>query len=304
MSGSPSATLVFAMDPRGAKVLGDALTAAGFRFGSLAHAQWQARGEGVVASLYNSGKLVVQGPGAEAFRARFLQMGIAVAGKSHPGDAELPPAANSLGSDEAGKGDTFGPLCVVAVAVDAAAAEELARAGVADSKTLSDARVLALAEHFAARLPHEARVLQPAEYNAAWAAAGRNVNKLLAQLHVDCLTQLHERTGFTIAVVDRFAAESPVRAALAKRAPKLRVTEVPRAERHLATAAASVLARAAFVEGVGKLEQFAATDLPLGSGSPVGPALRRYVEIHGVAALGQVAKLHFKNVQRFIQDVH
>lgn len=301
MSGGPSATLVVELDPRGAKVLGDALTAAGFRFGSLAHAQWQARGEGVVASLYKSGKLVVQGAGAEAFRARFLQMGVVTAaGKKD--DADLPPAANSLGSDEAGKGDTFGPLCVVAVAVDGPAAEELARAGVADSKTLSDTRVMALAEHFGARLPHETRVLMPEEYNAAWAAAGRNVNKLLAQLHVDCLTKLHERTGFTIAVVDRFAAESPVRAGLAKRAPKLRVTEVPRAERHLATAAASVLARAAFVDGVGRLEQLAATDLPLGSGSPVAPALRRYAEIHGLGALGKVAKLHFKNVQRFIQD--
>lgn len=301
MNPGASATLVFELDPRGAKLLGDALTAAGFRFGPLAHAHWQARGEGVVASLYKSGKLVVQGRDAGAFSARFLQHAAPRgAGAAEAGD--LPPAANSLGSDEAGKGDTFGPLCVVAVAVDAAAADELARAGVADSKTLSDARVLALAEHFRARLPHEERILPPPLYNAAWAAAGRNVNKLLARLHVECLTALHERTGFSVAVVDRFAAESPVRAALAKCAPRLRVTEVPRAERHLATAAASVLARAAFVEGVAQLEERAATDLPLGSGAPVGPALRRYVEIHGRDALGAVAKLHFKNVQSFLHD--
>jgi ribonuclease HIII len=301
MSASPPATLVFELDPRGAKVLGDSLAAAGFRFGPLAHAQWQARGEGVIASLYKSGKLVVQGREADGFSARFLQHCAPRTAKAAASD-DLPAAANSLGSDEAGKGDTFGPLCVVAVAVDASAADELARAGVADSKTLTDARVLTLAEHFGARLPSEARILQPPEYNAAWAAAGRNVNKLLTKLHAECLSVLQARTGHLVAVVDRFSAESPVRAALARTSPKLRVTEVPRGERHLAVAAASVLARAAFLEGIAQLEERAATDLPLGSGTPIAPALRRYVEIHGVAGLGQVAKLHFKNVQRFIQD--
>lgn len=300
MSASPPATLVFELDPRAAKLLGDALTAAGFRFGPLAHAQWQARGEDVIASLYKSGKLVVQGRAADAFSARYLQHRAPRQGKVEA-SADLPPAAGSLGSDEAGKGDTFGPLCVVAVAVDADAADELARAGVADSKTLTDARVLTLAEHFGERLPSEARILQPPEYNAAWAAAGHNVNKLLTKLHAECLSALHARTGHAVAVVDRFSAESPVRAALAKSAPRLRVTEVPRGERHLAVAAASVLARAAFLAGIAQLEERAATDLPLGSGTPIAPALRRYVEIHGVAGLGLVAKLHFKNVQRFIQ---
>jgi ribonuclease HIII len=300
MSASRPTILVFELDPRGGKLLGDALAAAGFRFGPLAHAQWQARGEGVVASLYRSGKLVVQGRELEAFRARFLG-GSQLAG-SAVDLSDLPPAVGALGSDEAGKGDTFGPLCVAAVAVDAQAAAELTAAGVADSKTLTDPRVLALAAHFAERVPHEQRVLPPADYHAAWIAAGRNVNRLLTRLHVECLVALRERTGFKVAVVDRFATDSPVSAELAKRAPGLRVIEVPRAERHLATAAASVLARAAFLDGLAALAQHWATDLPAGSGTPVGPALRRFTEIHGRDALGQVAKLHFQNVQRFLAD--
>lgn len=299
MSGA--ATLVFELDPRGGKLLGDALASAGFRFGPLAHAQWQARGEGVVASLYASGKLVVQGAGAPAFCERFLR-GRAPRGASAVAAADLPPVANALGSDEAGKGDTFGPLCVVAVAVDAEAAEELAAAQVADSKTLSDPRVRALAEHFSARLPHEARVLPPLEYNAAWLAAGRNVNRLLARLHAECLAALRQRTGHAVAVVDRFAADSPVTRALGAAAPGLRVVEVPRAERHLAVAAASVLARNAFLDGLAALEAEWAVDLPLGSGTPILPAMRTFVEIHGRERLGAVAKLHFQNVQRFLAD--
>ncbi len=297
-----SATLVFELDPRAGRLLEQALNAAGFRFTSLRHAQFQARGDGVVASLYASGRLVVQGKDAEAFRQRFLH-GMATRGAAPAeGDSELPPAAGAMGSDEAGKGDTFGPLVVAAVALDAEGALAAQAAGVTDSKALSDARVRALAGRFEAHLPHEIRILTPPEYNAAWQAAGRNVNRLLAQVHAECLAALRTRTGCAVAVVDRFASDSPVSAALARLAPGLRVVEVPRAERHLATAAASVLARAAFIDGVADLEREWAVDLPLGSGSPVGPALRRWAEIHGKDTLDRVAKTHFKNVQSFIHD--
>jgi ribonuclease HIII len=297
-----SATDVFELDPRAGKLLGDALQRAGFRFTPLQHAIFQARGEEVVVSLYASGRLVVQGRGTESFRARF-RAGRTPRGApgAHGGD-DLPPAAGAMGSDEAGKGDTFGPLVVAAVALDEAGAAEALQAGIADSKALTDARVRALAAHFGERLPHELRVLPPPEYMAAWIAAGRNVNKLLTRLHVECLTALRARCDATVAVVDRFAADSPVKRELASRAPGLRVVEVPRAERHPATAAASVLARAAFLDGMEALEQEWAVDLPLGSGTPVAPALRRWAEVHGKDTLGRVAKLHFKNVQTFLTD--
>lgn len=298
MSAAP-ATHVFELDLRAAKLLGDALAAAGFRFGPLAHAQWQARGEGVVASLYRSGRLVVQGRGAQDFCERFLR-GRAPRAAAQTDD--LPPAAGAMGSDEAGKGDTFGPLCVAAVALDEAAARELAEAGVADSKTLADERVRALAAHFGERLPHERRTLSPPQYNAAWLAAGRNVNALLTGLHAECLAALRARGGGAVAVVDRFAASEPVSAALRRSAPGLRVVEVPRAERHLAVAAASVLARADFLDGLAALSDHWAVDLPAGSGTPVPSALRRFAEIHGRDRLGEVAKLHFRNVQRFLDD--
>lgn len=297
-----SAPLVFELDARGGKVLADQLHRAGFRFAPLQHAQFQARGEGVVVSLYASGKLVVQGRAAEAFRERFLAACRPRAAAAEEDASDLPPAAGAMGSDEAGKGDTFGPLAVAAVALDEAAAAELREARVADSKTLTDERVHALAARFGGRLPHELRLLAPPEYNAAWQAAGRNVNRLLARLHAECLAALRARCGAAVAVVDRFAADEPVRRELARLAPGLRVVEVPRAERHLATAAASVLARAAFLDGVAALEREWAVDLPLGSGDPTKPALRRWREVHGDATLGRVAKLHFKNVQAFLAD--
>src|SRR5690348_2813095 len=51
-----------------------------------------------------------------------------------------------IGTDEAGKGDYFGPLVIAGVYVDAHSASQLLALGVCDSKQLSDAKILSLAE--------------------------------------------------------------------------------------------------------------------------------------------------------------
>ena len=305
MSGA--GTSVFVLDAGACRALRGALNDAGYAFRSLQHAHFQARGEGVVVSCYRSGKVVVQGAGAGAFRERYLAGRRAKpardkSGAGEEGGVALPPAADSLGSDEAGKGDTFGGLVVAAVAVPEGGAEELAATGVADSKTLSDARIRALAPFLREHYLYEERALEPLEYDQARTRAGSNVNTLLTQLHGDCLQALYARAGGRVAVVDRFSPRAPVTAFLRGSAPGLQVHEVPRAERHLAVAAASVLAREAFLCQMATLSERWAVDLPLGSGTPVARAMDALWQIHGDAlrrddGLRAVAKIHFKNVQ-------
>lgn len=299
---------VFELGPAQVATLRKALDAAGYDFRRLQHAHFQARGEGVVVSCYRSGKLVVQGKGAAAFQSRYLERAREAAPKgTKASDGPMPSAADSLGSDEAGKGDTFGGLVVAAVHVPADKVEELAATGVADSKTMTDGRIRELAPWLREHFDFEIRDLHAGSYNRERASVGANVNKLLAKLHVDCLQALQQRAGAQVAVVDRFAASAPVAAALKTRVPGLVVHEVPRAERHAAVAAASVLARAAFLEQIAALDEQLAIDVPLGSGTPVGKALRRLVEVHGLevleeARLTEAVKTHFKNVEAFRQS--
>ncbi len=299
---SPSAsTQVFQLSRQEGQRLAQALRQAQFEFRPLQHAEFQARGEGVVVSLYKSGKLVVQGKDAAAFQVRFLPSAPAAKAKeSSKEKSSLPQFAQSLGSDEAGKGDTFGSLVVAAVALPADKVEILQASKVADSKALEDQTVRALAPWLQGQLDWEVCSLLPDEYNQRWQQAGRNVNKLLCQLHVQCLERLQQRSGFTLAVVDRFAPSCPVQKRFTQSNPQLKVVEIPRAEAHLAVAAASVLARHQFLCDMDQLSSLWALTLPRGSGQPVGPALRRFVQIHGVEKLGAVAKLHFKNVQNFL----
>lgn len=308
-----AATHVFKLDAKEGKRLSDALHAANYEFRPLQHAQFQARGEGVVVSLYRSGKLVVQGRDADAWKMRYLDGKTPVpakekkakdgpasdegAGKASNG---WPSAADSIGSDEAGKGDTFGPLVVAAVAVAEDQVEELRSTRISDSKTMDDARIRILAPWVREHCAYEVRCLMPAEYNQAWADAGRNVNTLMTRLHFECQSALIERTGFRTAVVDRFSPSCPVSKRLQAVAPDVQVTEAPRAEAHLAVAAASVIAREAFLKGMANLSDQWGMDIPRGSGAPVPPALRRFLQIHGAGPFGEVTKLHFKNVQDFL----
>jgi len=301
-----NSTHVFKLTPAAAQRLRDALNRDGFEFRSLQHALFQARGEGVVASMYKSGKLVVQGSGAEAWHTRYLgaQEALPSADKAKAktgNEAEaLPPVADSFGSDEAGKGDTFGALVVCAIAIPGEKAEELLASKVADSKSLNDDLIRTIAPWLRDNFPFALRVLPPLEYNRRWAEAGSNVNKLLTELHCECLLELHDKTKFGAAVVDRFSPSSPVTSRLRVAAPGMTVCEVPRAERHAAVAAASVIAREAFITNLAELSGQWGLDLPLGSGSPVAPAMRRFLQLHSPAEMREVAKIHFKNVQAFL----
>jgi len=297
-----SSTQVFQLTPAAATDLRAALNQAGFEFRILQHALFQARGEGVVASMYRSGKLVVQGQGADAWHTRYLgaQETLEKRAPSTASAHELPAVADSFGSDEAGKGDTFGALVVCAVAVPEALEAQLLASRVADSKGLSDELIRTLAPWLKENYPYALRVLPPSEYNQRWTAAGSNVNKLLTELHFECLYELHKQCGFQVAVVDRFSSSSPVSTRLRTALPGLKVVEVPRAERHAAVAAASVIARDAFLTSMEELSAQWAMSFPLGSGSPVPPAMRRFVELHTLAQMSQVTKVHFKNVQLFL----
>jgi len=261
------------------------------------HASFSVRAEGVVVTCYHSGKLVVQGSGLDAFLARHLP-DLATAEPAAPDP--LPMAGVTLGSDEAGKGDYFGPLVVAAACVAPEQEARLRAAGITDSKKLRDERAATLAGLLEREVDHEYVVLMPEHYNAAHARAG-NLNVLLAEMHARALARLYARQpAATAIVVDRFAHESVLDAALARalsRHPPL--LQVAGGERHVAVAAASVLARARFLAGLQECSDACGVDLVKGAGPPVDPVARRVLAIGGRELLGKVAKLHFQNTARY-----
>jgi len=255
---------------------------------SVEHARFSVKGQGVIATLYRSGKLVVQGSEVGLFAERYL------GGRPAPPPGPIEVGVRPLvGSDEAGKGDYLGPLVVAAVRADARERAELVSAGVADSKTLSDERVRVLAPALEQRYACALEVLAPEDYNREHARAG-SLNPLLAELHARCIRRL-ARPG-DLVLVDQFARESLVADALAGVAVEL--FQRTKAEREPVVAAASVVARAHFLDGLAALSEQYAVDLTKGAGDPTDASAREFVRLHGREGLGRVAKLHFKNTHK------
>lgn len=279
------------------------LEAGAFDFRSVPHALFSVKGEGVVATFYESGKLVVQGDQPEMFVEHWL--GADEAGHSSAlKSAELSEASTKrtshavddteaiIGSDECGKGDYFGPLVVAAVRLEAGQAAKLRAAGVRDSKALSDEQCLKLGAALRRLYPHAIAELDPPRYNQTYVPG--KLNDLLGNLHAEAIGQL-ARPGIHV-LVDQFAKEALMQKKLA--AFDVRLEQRTRAESNPAVAAASIIARERFLTALAELSEDAAVDLHKGAGEPVDRAAERFVAIHGRAGLVRVAKLHFKNTQK------
>jgi len=293
----PQRTLVLRVEAELGRALEGRLSAEGFSFRPVPHAAFSARGAGVVATLYSSGKLVVQGGDPEGFAARFLEgAGVLSGGKGDPEEGPQFDEAVLVGSDESGKGDVFGPLVVAAVRLEPGQAGGLREGGVRDCKRMSDAQVRRVGGALQGALPCAVEVLAPPDYNAAYAEL-ENLNLLLADLHARAIRAV-ARPGDRV-LVDRFAQESLLEERLSQL--DLELIQRPRAERESAVAAASVVAREAFLRGLDELSERLALSCPKGAGAAADGALRELVALHGVDGLGVATKVHFRNVRRLLE---
>lgn len=216
--------------------------------------------------------------------------GSAAAGGDDPFELGVP----RIGADESGKGDFFGPLVTAAWRLEDGDAEVLRGLRVTDSKALGDGTIERIAGALEERGQGEVEVLMPREYNPRYAGL-RNVNTLLSQMHGACLRRLHERTGpVPVILVDQFARRTEDMVRAARLPAGCRLVTRTKGEADPAVAAASILARAAFVRGLRELSHEFGMTLPPGAGSPVLKAGRAFVQTFGREALDDVAKVHFK----------
>lgn len=222
---------------------------------------------------------------------------------------ELPPEGPWIGTDESGKGDYFGPLVSAAVFADHEVAERLRDLGVQDSKQLTDKRVRGLApqvRQVVGNGRYKVTPINPSRYNELYAelkAEGKNLNSLLAWGHTRSIEDLL-RKGLRprYAIVDQFADASYIEQRLMTEAreSRLDVFQFPKAETDFAVAAASILAREAFLEWLERTSARFGLVLPKGASPQVIEAAKSIAAAGGREALSEVAKLHFKTTDRVL----
>ena len=223
--------------------------------------------------------------------------------------AQLPDEGPWIGTDESGKGDYFGPLVSAAVFADEQTADRLREFGVQDSKKLTDKRVRALAPEIR-RIVGEGRYkvtpINPGRYNELYRefkSEGKNLNSLLAWGHTRSIEDLLAG-GLKprYAIVDQFADAKYIQQRLLSEARDsgLEVFQFPKAEADLAVAAASILAREAFLQWLERTSAKVGITLPKGASPQVVEAAKQVAGAGGREALAEVAKLHFKTTEQVL----
>lgn len=216
--------------------------------------------------------------------------------------SDVPIEGTWIGTDEAGKGDYMGALTVGAVFCSNETAEKLLRMGSYDSKKLTDSSIRKIAEMLKSELGSACTTvsIEPREYNREFIRMkniGNNSLDMLAGLHGLAIKKLIQ-TGAKPdrIIIDRFCTEERI----AKHLPggtyelELRV----HGEDDPAVAAASILARDAYLDSLKRIERKYNLPASAGAGTHTDVRVRAFVKSFGTEVMEDIVKLHFKNSVR------
>ena len=271
----------------------------GFEFSPKQYTLFFAQKNRLSVAAYEKGpKVLVQGRDVEEFVQFELEPKILGEAKLGYEEVHSPEMFEPhFGVDESGKGDFFGPLVISGVYVDHGIARKLLDAGVVDSKRVgSDARIRALADTIRKTSLGlvETVLIGPAKYNELYEKFG-NLNRLLGWGHARVIENLlAKKPACPRSLSDQFADARVINASLLKHGRKITIEQRPRAESDIAVAAASILAREAFINWLERKSKELGLRLERGVSASVKEAARKLVELKGPSALREVAKVHFR----------
>jgi len=301
MSGKkPTGSFVTKIDLNLSEKLKTDLIDQGFEITQPPYTEFSGKKKGVSCTLYSSGKLMVQGKEKGDFIAFYLEPEI-LKQLSYTHPETLVDLTPRIGIDEAGKGDFFGPLCIAGLYADEAQIKQLLDLGVRDSKRMNDTAIIALASEIRSHFPHSIVKINPQKYNELYEKF-HNLNKLLAWGHATAIEELVTNTGCKEVIIDQFASEHVVENALKRKHLEVSLTQRHYGEEDPIVAGASILARAAFVQGIEQLGKSVDLELPKGASAQVIKAGKALVAKHGKEMLFKMAKLHFKTTDAVLHD--
>ena len=271
----------------------------GFEFSPKPYTIFFAKKGKLSAAVYEKGpKVLVQGKGVEEFVQFELEPKILGEAKLGYEEVHSPEMFQPhFGIDESGKGDFFGPLVIAGAYVDRAIARKLIDAGVQDSKRIgSDARIRALAGEIRRAVVglFETISIGPDRYNQLYESFG-NLNRLLGWGHARVIENLlAKKPDCSRAISDQFADPKVLQNSLLQHGRKIEIEQRTKAESDVAVAAASILAREAFIDWMDRQSRELGVRLDRGSSSSTKATAEKIVSAGGPEALRKVAKVHFR----------
>lgn len=257
-------------------------------------------------TVYKSNKVMFQGAGAEREASAFTTTAVQQTSKPKTKGDQLPANFETysiIGSDETGTGDYFGPITVCAVYVPVSKIELIKELGAKDSKQINDTIIREIAPLIMKSCTYSLLILRNPRYNEIQ-AKGYSQGKIKALLHNEAIAKVLEKIEPEkpdYILIDQFAERSIYYNHI--KGKKNIITEnvlfSTKAEQlHVAVAAASIIARYAFLLEMDKISEQMGMQIQKGAGAKVDEQAARIIKKFGKEKLQSIAKWHFANTSK------
>ena len=279
------------------------------------YAIFQADTGDTIVTLYESGKAMFQGVSADIEASMWENINKNKEDldyfvdnddkeKNVKEEITIPLDITSIGSDEVGTGDYYGPIVVTASLVKKEDIPFLTELGVRDSKKLSDEQILKIVPKIIKKISYKTLMLSNKEYNEKY-GKDMNMNKIKAILHNKVLSELAKDNEYDYIVIDQFEPEKSYYNHLSEYENPLKgITFITKAEdKCMSVAVSSLISRYIFVKEMDKLGNKYDIFLPKGANYYVEDIGIKLVKKYGLDVLKNVAKLNFSNTDRILKEI-
>ncbi len=210
---------------------------------------------------------------------------------------------STIGSDEVGTGDYFGPIVVTASFVSKENIPFVRDLKISDSKSYNDEDILKLAPTLMTKIPYVTFMLSNKEYNNM---ENSNLNHIKAVLHNKVLYKLINDNNLHSErkIVDQFVNRNKYYEYLKDVPNKVeKIFFLTKAEDKVySVAVASIISRYLFLKEMDKLSKLVGETIPLGAGHKVDEFGKKIVIKHGKDILFDISKYNFKNTKKILED--
>lgn len=279
------------------------------------YAVFQVKQYDCVVTLYESGKVMFQGLGADIEASMWKDL------ENHFNDRDIDKETkakeekeddktyyyyDAIGSDEVGTGDYFGPIVVTATLVNKDTRKLLEELKIMDSKKMTDERILRCAPIIMKKIPYVTFTLSNEKFNDL-SNKGFNMNKIKAILHNRVLYELSNKDlSYHKIIVDQFTTPRSYFSYLKQENITDKVTKITfltkGESKHLSVAAASVISRYIFLQEMDKLSKKYGVNILKGASDKVDEVGKQIVKKYGKVELNKIAKINFKNTEKILND--
>ena len=281
--------------------------------GKPPYSVFQVKDYDCVTTLYESGKVMFQGIGADIeanmwkdLESHFNNRNIdqEIKAKDNKDNDKTYYYYDAIGSDEVGTGDFFGPIIVTATLVDKSTRKLLEDLKIMDSKKMTDDKIRRDAPILMKKIPYVTFTLTNAKYNEL-TKKGFNMNKIKTILHNKVLYELSNKgIPYHKIIIDQFTTPRSYFSFLKQENITEKVTKITfltkGESKHLSVAAGSVISRYIFLTEMDKMSEKYGITILKGASDKVDEIGKQIVKKYGEKELYNIAKLNFKNTEKIL----